>query len=147
MLEKRYYILIADEVTWKTAFNEKIFGFSEQSKGLWNTSKENEIVAFYATSPIKKIIGFGKITEKFIDEKIIFPDEKLFKRSMWKYRIKIELLYILKSFDEGIKIPSTIILNTARRAIPKKTFSLLIKEADSKWNTKINQKIKSTKNQ
>lgn len=80
--EIRYYVLVADEKTWNIALKQNIFGFSERSKGLWNTSNMGDYLAFYVTHPIKKVVGFGIIIEKFIDDKFIFPDEKTFKRAL-----------------------------------------------------------------
>ena len=79
--QKRYYILVGDEGTWKIALQHLQWGFSQKNIGLWNTINEDEFVAFYVTKPIQKIIGFGKITEKFITKNIIWPDETFFKKS------------------------------------------------------------------
>jgi hypothetical protein len=64
-----------------------IWGFSDRTKGLWNTSRVGDFMAFYLTSPVSKVVGFDKLSEKFVDEKLIWPDEKLFRRPIWKYRI------------------------------------------------------------
>jgi len=74
--ELRYYLLVGDEENWEISIKEKIWGFTDNSKGMWNTTKKGEFLAFYVTSPVKKIIGFGKVSEKFIDDKLLWNDEK-----------------------------------------------------------------------
>ncbi len=132
---KRYYLLIADDQTWKIALKNELFGFSKKGKGIWKTTQVGEYVGFYATSPIKKIIGFGKITEKFTDRKLVFPDELFHKKPLWPYRISMEPISIQKKMDDGISIPSDIILNVSRKVVTEKQFFSFIQKADSNWNT------------
>ncbi len=132
--ETRYYILVADEKTWITSFTKNIFGFSERNQGNWNTSNVDDLVAFYCTVPIKKIIGFGKISGKFIDDEIFFPDEKLFKRGIYKYRINLENLFLANDWNDGLPRPKNIMMNVGRRVIKKQIFYNLIKSANKKWN-------------
>lgn len=139
--EKRFYVLIADDKTWNIALKKKVFGFSDKCKGLWNTIQLDEFVAFYATSPIKKIIGFGKITDKFVDTSLIFPDELFFKKPIWTYRIHVEPIAIQKEWKNGISVPSNIILNVARKVIHRNQFFSFVDEADSNWNLNIHKKI------
>lgn len=46
--------------------------------------------------PISKIIGFGKITQKFINDEIVWPDERMMGRSIWKYKLKLNIIYVLE---------------------------------------------------
>ena len=119
--------MVADQKTWLKSFTRNIFGFKENTKGLWNTTNVGDFVSFYATSPIKKIIGFGKITKKFLDEELFFPDEILFKRPLWKYRVQFEVLRMIDDWNSGISPPKTIMLNVGRREINKDIFSEITK--------------------
>ena len=69
--KSRYYILVADEETWKVALEKHQWGFSQKNVGLWNTTNNGDFVAFYVTKPIQKIIGFGIIQEKYISDELI----------------------------------------------------------------------------
>lgn len=60
-----YFVLVGDEKTWHVSFEKKIWGFSEKMRGFWNTTQHGDLLAFYVTKPTKKIIGFGKVKEKF----------------------------------------------------------------------------------
>ena len=128
--QKRYYILVGDEGTWKIALQHLQWGFSQKNIGLWNTINEDEFVAFYVTKPIQKIIGFGKITEKFITKNIIWPDEKIFKKSLWGNRIRFEMLSGVKNWNDGIDPPINTMLNIGRKVIEKGVFEELIKNAE-----------------
>lgn len=132
---QRYYILVGESEAWRIGLSMNIWGFSDSTKGLWNTSNIGDYVAFYVTAPIKRIIGFGKITEKFIDNEPTWYDEKLFKTSIWKYRIKFEKYHVIENWNNGIPVPPDVMLNVGRKVITKELFCRIIKKADMKWKT------------
>ena len=125
---------MADEESWKAAISKNMFGFSEKVMGNWKHINEGELFAVYVMVPIGKIIGFGKVTKKFIDDDLFWPDEKRFNRSIWKYRIKFKIFYIIKDWQDGIDVPTEIILNSSRKVIKKETFKSLVRKAENKWN-------------
>jgi len=135
-LKSRHFILVGDESTWKVALEHTQWGFSEKNIGLWRTTNENDLILFYVTAPIKKIIGFGIITNKFINDDVFWPDEKLFKKSIWKYRIKFHITYLIKNWKHGIPIPTTIMLNIGRKVIEKEVYAKFLKDAEIKWRIK-----------
>lgn len=137
----RFYILIGDENTWKISFSKNIWGFSEKTKGSWNTSQIGDYLVFYVTSPVKKIIGFGSISEKFIDDDLFWPDEKIFRKSLWKYRLRFKTFFIIENWKNGIECPKNIMLNQGRKVIDIKLFFDLVRDAESKWNNDIKKKI------
>lgn len=141
MKSSKYYILVGDEKTWETSFSENIWGFSDKTKGFWNTMNEGDFLAFYVTSPIKKIIGYGHVEKKFISKKLFWPDEKLFKRPLWTYRLKFNPSFILQKWDDGISSPKGIMLNHGRKTISQEMFLNLIKISDQKWETNLGKKI------
>jgi len=138
-VESRYYILVGDMQTWETALEHNQWGFAEKNIGLWNTSNEGEFIAFYVTKPVMKIVGFGKIKRKFVSDDMLWPDEKFFKKPIWKYRIKFEIIQQIKNWEDGIEVPHTIMLNIGRKVIQKSIFNSLVKSAESKWNKKFSK--------
>lgn len=78
MSEVRYFILVGDMYAWQTSFLKNMWGFAKRTIGSWHTSNVGDYVAFYVTSPIKKIIGHGRITKKFESDDILWPDEIMF---------------------------------------------------------------------
>jgi hypothetical protein len=140
---QRYYLLVGDENNWKIAIKENVWGFSDRTKGIWNTTKIGEIVGFYVTKPSSKIIGFGRITKKIIDERLLWDDELYFNRSLWKYKIEFTPIFIQKNWNQGIKLSSdrNWFLQSTRVVIKKNLFFELVENADKKWRTKIKNKI------
>lgn len=132
----RNYILVGDEKTVKIALDNLQWGFSEKSKGLWNKSEIGEEIAFYVTKPIQKIIGFGVIQNKIVDNKLIWPDELFFKKSLWPYRFQLKLFLNIENWDEGVKPPLNMMLNVGRKVIEKKEFLKLKASAKKSWNVK-----------
>jgi hypothetical protein len=138
----RYYILVGDEGTWNVALSNNLWGFSEKSRGFWNTSSDGDCLAFYVTDPLKRVIGFGKIKRKFIDDTIVFPDEKLFGKGIWKYRIEFDKIQVAEDWmKNGITVPSTIMLNTGRRVVDADVFKALVRRAERKWAVRIREKF------
>lgn len=137
----RFYILTADEETWKVALQELIWGFSDRTVGQWNTTRTEDYVAFYVTAPVKRIVGFGKVAKKFIDESLAWPDEKLFKKAIWKHRLKFNVIFVVDDWDKGISVPSEIMLNTGRKVVPKEIFFTLAEKAEAKWACDIMTKL------
>jgi predicted RNA-binding protein len=136
----RYFILIGSPENWHTSLNQNVWGFTENSKGSWNTIKEGDFLAFYVTSPIKKVVGFGHIGKKFINNNLIWNDEKLFKRTLWKYKVEIKPTYVCENWNDGIDLPP-IVLRVSRREIDENTFSDLIKKADLSWGSHISKEF------
>lgn len=133
----RYYILVGDQDTWKVSIKHGVWGFSDRSKGSWNTSGVGDHLAFYVTSPVKKVIGFGQIKRKYIDTTLLWPDEKLFGRSLWKYRFEFDKMFTIDDWEEGLNLPDTIMLNVGRKVVSREIFLQLLKEADMRWKTKL----------
>ena len=134
---KKYYILVGDEKTWQYAFKDNIWGFSPKTKGLWKTTFPGDIFAFYVIRPVKKIIGFGRLIEKFESHSLYWPDELLFKKIMWPFRLQLEIIHIIDNWEEGISIPSTFILNQGRKKVNESDFSKFVKNAEDKWKIRI----------
>jgi len=126
---------VGDEETWKVALQNSQWGFTQKNIGLWNTTSINDMVLFYVTKPIQKIIGLGTITEKFVSEEILWPDEKIFKRLLWTHRFRFQINHITENWTDGIPPPPNIMLNIGRKAIEKETYDELIKEGKLIWKT------------
>lgn len=138
----RYYLIIGDKENWKISLKRRIWGFSEKFKGYWNKTNEGDDIAFYVTSPIKKVIGFGKITKKYTDSsELVWSDEVFFKRSIWPYKIKFEVLHVIENWEAGIPPPEGIMLNVGRKLVSQEQFSALVKDADFKWRTRLFEQI------
>ncbi len=137
-LKFRQYVLVGNENSWKIGLNNKIWGFKETNYGLWNKTREGEFLMFYVTSPISKIIGVGQVEKKYIDDLIVWPEEKFANRSLWKYKFKLKILKTV-SYDNGISKPNDLMLNVGRKVLGKNQFLSLLQEADKKWKSNLTE--------
>jgi len=124
----KHYLLIGDSENWNVGFSKKIWGFAENTKGLWNTIATGDYVVFYITRPISKVVGYGQITHKFENDSLIWKDEKLFERVIWRYKIKFEIINEIKEWKKGIKLPSTLVLLPSRKSISEELFNSIQRE-------------------
>jgi hypothetical protein len=141
ILIRHFNMLIGDDKTWKIALDRKIWGISTRFRPSWDKLDTNYFLAFYVTKPIQKIIGFGRITDKFIGQDFFWPDEILFKRSIWPYRFRFEVLFVTSDWNHGIPPPKNMMLNTGRKVVNENIFSDLLKQADKKWKTNMHVSI------
>ena len=93
------------------------------------------------TSPVNRVIGFGRIKKKFIDETLIWLDEILFRKPIWKFLLQFEKLYAIDDWTAGIPVSANIMLNTGRKVIDRRTFLKLLKYAESKWYQELQTKL------
>lgn len=120
-----HYILIGYKAAWKTALENSFWGFTRRNRGMWNTISVGEHVMFYITSLAKRIIGTGIITEKFES------DELLFRKSLWRFRVQIDVTGVVKDWAAGVEPPKNMMLNTGRKVVDKRTFYSIQKSFDS----------------
>jgi len=132
-----FFIYVGDESAWRISLTENLWGYPNKFQNSWSKLNIGDLFAFYVTAPISKIIGFGRVSDKFIDEKLFWPDEKLFKRCLWKYKVGFERINVIENWGNGISIPSTILLKGGRIPISEEIFMKLIKDAEKSWNKKI----------
>lgn len=141
--KNRCYLLIGEEENWITSLKENVWGFQKHSQGLWNTTQPNDLIAFYVTKPLQKIIGFGIVKEKFVDDRILWKDEKLYARSLWSNKISFEIIFVCRKLNNGIQLPERLFLQTSRKIVSNKFFTDLIINADLKWSSKVFENIKT----
>ena len=91
-----YWLVVGSPKNWDIAFrNNNIWGLRETQKRLWDNLKENDRLLFYATSPIKGIIGFGTIRTKFKQNRPLWPDEIRNKKIIWPLRFEFDVKFSL----------------------------------------------------
>ena len=121
----KHFILVGDENSWKVILEKQIWGFSDKKKGSWNSLNKNDKIAFYVTSPVKKIIGYGKIKEKFVSNEILFHDEKILQCVIWKNRFNFEIEKIVTEWENGISPPTGLMLNVGNKPISTEIFQTI----------------------
>ena len=64
-------------------------------------------------------------TKKFVSNDITWPDERIFAKSIWRYRIQFKKQLLINDWKNGARVPPNIMLNTGRKVVDKKIFFAL----------------------
>lgn len=93
----RIWILTGNEENWETAFNNgNIWGVREGGLvSRWKKLEKGDYLLFYAKSPVKGLIGLGKLESKFKQDKPLWPDEIRAKSVIYPYRFDFQILGVL----------------------------------------------------
>jgi len=133
----KYFIYVGDEDSWNTAFTKNLWGYPNKYGTSWSKLNVGDFLAFYVTAPLSKVIGFGRVSDKFIDDSLFWRDEKLFKRSLWKYKVKFDQIFVTNDWKNGVQTPPKFMLKGGRIPISEELYLKLIKNAEKLWNTEI----------
>ncbi|MEM7818142.1 MAG: EVE domain-containing protein [Candidatus Aenigmatarchaeota archaeon] len=90
---------------WEIALQKRKWGVKEKHRFLWEKIKPGDMVLFYVTSPISRIIGFGKVKETCEESSLLWPDEIKENNLKYPLRIIFEDIKCLKkeNWGNGIK--------------------------------------------
>jgi predicted RNA-binding protein len=92
-----YWLAVGSPKNWETAFiHRSIWGLKDTQRHLWESLQENDEVIFYATSPVKGVIGHGVVRTKFPQSSPLWPDEIKQRKVIWPLRFE---------FDVGFRLP------------------------------------------
>ena len=96
----RYWTLSGYAENWERALADNIWGVKENKlKRLWEDIEKDDILFFYVTSPISGLIGFGKVTAKFKQDKPLWPDEIRANKVVYPYRWEFDPVFVLSKSD------------------------------------------------
>jgi predicted RNA-binding protein len=94
----QYWLVVGTPRNWKFAFeNGNIWGVKEfrELAALWNLLEEGDKLLFYVASPIKGVVGSGKVTTKFRQTNPLWPEEVQKECVLWPLRFEFEVEYCL----------------------------------------------------
>jgi len=136
----KIWICVGKPENWETALSGNIWGVTEELKSSWETLEKDDILLFYATSPVRGIIGVGRVRNKFKQDKPLWPAEIKENKVIWPYRYEFLVEFALprtewdnKKIDiTGLKIPTMRGLNPIKNL---ESVKLLFKKMDESWNT------------
>jgi hypothetical protein len=134
----RAWISVGPAEYWETAISGNIWGVREGLKHTWEKLQKGDLLFFYATVPIKGIIGVAKIENKFKQDKPLWPQELKENKVIWPYRYDFKVEFALSRAEwETKKIPAIGLpimagLNSVKDL---ETTKLLLQKIDGIWNT------------
>lgn len=91
-----YWLVVGIPGNWQTAFEHgNIWGLKETQRHLWERLQENDMLLFYATSPVGGVIGYGTVRTKFRQNQPLWPKEIEEKKLIWPLRFEFDVEYCL----------------------------------------------------
>jgi hypothetical protein len=136
------WISVGTPENWETAIAGNIWGVVEGLKSTWEKLQKGDILLFYATFPIKGIIGVGRIKNKFKQDKPLWAKEIKENRVIWPYRYDFEVEFLLPRTDWESKKVSITGLNVNIRSglnpiKDREAVKILLQRMDEAWNTEL----------
>ena len=90
--EDRYWLVVGSVKNWQTAFDHgNIWGLKVTQRHLWDNLQEDDILLFYATTPVVGVIGYGTVRTKFRQDKPLWPQELKEGKVIWPLRFEFDV--------------------------------------------------------
>jgi predicted RNA-binding protein len=87
-----YWLVVGARKNWDTAFKYgNIWGLRQTQQHLWESLNENDKVLFYATNPVKGIIGYGIVRTKIRQNRPLWPEEVRKNKVIWPLRFEFDV--------------------------------------------------------
>lgn len=88
------WLIAGKPENWETAFDYgNIWGLRQSQLHLWEKLRSDDVVIFYATSPVGRVIGYGKILSKFKQDKPLWPEERAENKVIWPLRFQFDVTF------------------------------------------------------
>jgi hypothetical protein len=94
-----YWLAIGPAESWEIGIKEKVWAVSHHNAKAWEKVQPGDLVCFYATAPVKGIIGIAKVQSTRCDETPFWPQEAKAGASLWPFRILLQAVKALPRSD------------------------------------------------
>lgn len=85
-----HWLAIGTPDNWSFCFEHgNVWGFPRRYERAWSSISDDDILICYATSPIKGVIGYCKITARRKAQTPLFPQEIKTGRVLWPLRVTL----------------------------------------------------------
>lgn len=93
----RAWLAVGTPQNWHTAFDfNGIWGLKASQRNHWEAISENEdLVFFYATSPVSGVVGYGVVRTKLFQHSLLWPDERARNEVIWPLRFEFDVISCL----------------------------------------------------
>jgi len=124
------WIAVGPPENWEKALEgENIWGVPQRYEKLWSEMREGDLLFFYVTSPVKGVVGYGRILSTFREEEPFWPQEQKEGRALWPLRMK---------FKPEALLPKE---RWAEKAVRLSRGELMPRRALQKANRELSQKL------
>ena len=91
-----HWLAIGPQSNWSLGARKSFWSVSAVNAKTWSRIAVGDRLFYYVISPIKGVVGLGKITETFFeDKKCFWPDEMREKQVLWPYRLRFSTEFLL----------------------------------------------------
>ena len=138
----KVWICVGTSENWEIALSGNVWGVKERLQSLWKTLQKEDLLLFYAISPIKGIIGVGVVKNKFKQDKPLWPEEIKENKAIWPYRYEFRTEFVLPRSDwETKKIDLSklkLVIKAGLNPVEnKQKIEQIFQEMDKLWNTEL----------
>src|SRR5215813_5373415 len=94
------WLVIGSVQNWETALSQPvpIWGLRPAHKVAFDSLQAGDTVWFYATTPVRGVIGLGLVKDTYVDmNNPIWDDERKQKKVIWPHRFRIQVLKVVES--------------------------------------------------
>ncbi|HOM99701.1 MAG TPA: EVE domain-containing protein [Acidobacteriota bacterium] len=93
------WLVIGPVKNWQLAVEHKVWAVSPAQEKSWRSLSPGDRVFFYATAPVKGVVGWGSVASTAVVEEPFWPEEKAKGHVLWPYRIRFQDIHVLPAAD------------------------------------------------
>lgn len=101
-MSEQFWILCGKPENWNIALKDEIWGLIPKFQGKWRHLQIGDILFFYATNPVKGVVGLGRVQAKFKQNQPLWPDEVAAKTVLYPFRFEFQSEYVLPHESWGV---------------------------------------------
>jgi hypothetical protein len=93
---KNAWIAVGSPEHWQLAFDQGgIWGLIDSHSPQWNRLERDDLVFCYAKAPISGLVGYGRVTKTFRQDRPLWPPEVQTNSVIWPLRFEFEILNLI----------------------------------------------------
>lgn len=92
----RWWLVVGSPQNWQTAFEHgNLWGLKGTQQNLWEHLSTGDQVLLYASSPVRGLIGYGTVRNKFRQDQPLWPEEVKQGKILWPLIFEFDVAYCL----------------------------------------------------
>ena len=85
------WLAVGPPENWEIGLHEKLWGVPPTYEKVWGRIAPSDIVLFYATAPVKGVVGHGVVIATRREYTPIWPQEVKEGHALWPLRVQLEV--------------------------------------------------------
>lgn len=94
-----FWLAIGPPKNWEIGVENQVWAVSPANSKSWEKVTPGDTVFFYATAPIKGIVGSGTVARTAVEQHPFWPEERKAGSSLWPFRIHFGMVKVLPTKD------------------------------------------------